>query len=399
MKKIYLIFAILLICSNLLGLDFSKSSSQFTFLYGKLIANDKKVTDLNANSLIGGEFDIIFPSKVFNQKYLGMYKCPEIGLGLVYLDMGNRELTGQLFAAYPFMNLHFIQSKNLFFNIQPGVGVSFVTKTYGNTGGVNKVIGSMLNVYFALGADMEYKITNNLSLVMDISANHASNGNFKAPNVGYNMLNTSFGIKRYINYDIYNEKIEYEKLEPESKYQFEMIISGGKKQLYYLENKDYFTGSIVLSGVRNLTKIFKIGLGADLFYNSSYSAVNSASDINLNTSSYKRTYITENSLKNQFRFGLSVQPEFVFNRISAGIHLGIYLYNPLKNLEPYKEAQAGGLNKGLFYPYDVYNEDGWFYSRAALKYSINKNLFLSVGLKTHLNKSEFIEFGLGYKYY
>ena len=39
-------------------------------------------------------------------------------------------------------------------------------------------------------------------------------------------------------------------------------------------------------------------------------------------------------LENKFRVGVSLQPELIFGRIQAGIHLGLYVYNPLKNLEP-----------------------------------------------------------------
>ena len=66
-----------------------------------------------------------------------------------------------------------------------------------------------------------------------------------------------------------------------------------------------------------------------------------------------------------------------------------------KNLEPYLDAQNGLLNKPLIYAYNIEKEDGWLYTRASLKYSITKHLFLSLGLKTHLQKAEFIEWGMG----
>jgi hypothetical protein len=102
-------------------------------------------------------------------------------------------------------------------------------------------------------------------------------------------------------------------------------------------------------------------------------------------------------LKNKLRVGVSFQPELVFGRLQAGIHFGIYVYNPLKNLEPYTDAENGLLTKPLIYKYNIDEEDGWFYTRAALKYSITKNVFLSLGLKTHLQKAEFIEWGIGWR--
>jgi len=52
----------------------------------------------------------------------------------------------------------------------------------------------------------------------------------------------------------------------------------------------------------------------------------------------------------------------------------------------------------LIYDYNIENEDGWLYTRAALKYRLSKHYFFSIGLKTHLQKAEFIEWGLGYKF-
>ena len=52
----------------------------------------------------------------------------------------------------------------------------------------------------------------------------------------------------------------------------------------------------------------------------------------------------------------------------------------------------------MFYNYDIEKEDGWFYTRASLQYALTNHIFLSLGLKTHLQKAEFIEWGLGYRF-
>jgi len=52
----------------------------------------------------------------------------------------------------------------------------------------------------------------------------------------------------------------------------------------------------------------------------------------------------------------------------------------------------------MIYPYNIEEEDGWFYTRASLQYAFTNHLFLSIGLKTHLQKAEFIEWGIGYRF-
>jgi hypothetical protein len=129
-----------------------------------------------------------------------------------------------------------------------------------------------------------------------------------------------------------------------------------------------------------------MGLGVDAFYDGAYDG----------NTQFERTYITSNELKNKIRVGVSWQHEILLGRFIAGFDFGLYLYDPLKNLSPYNDAKKGALHKPLIYSYNIDNEDGWFYTRAALKYAVSEHYFLSLGLKTHLQKAEFIEWGLGY---
>ena len=108
-------------------------------------------------------------------------------------------------------------------------------------------------------------------------------------------------------------------------------------------------------------------------------------------------------MKNCFRVGISLQPEFVFGNFTCGFHFGVYLYDNIKNLEPYKEVEKNGkpFSRGIFYSYDIANAgsaghaDGWLYTRIVLKYRVTKHLFVQAGLKAHLTKAEFIDAGLG----
>jgi hypothetical protein len=52
----------------------------------------------------------------------------------------------------------------------------------------------------------------------------------------------------------------------------------------------------------------------------------------------------------------------------------------------------------LIYAYDIEKEDGWFYTRASMKYMLTHHIYASLGLKTHLQKAEFIEWGMGYRF-
>ncbi|MBO7316253.1 MAG: hypothetical protein J6U44_03705, partial [Paludibacteraceae bacterium] len=96
---------------------------------------------------------------------------------------------------------------------------------------------------------------------------------------------------------------------------------------------------------------------------------------------------------------------FVMGRVTAGIHWGFYLIDPIKDAYPkgtnprYADKVTGVEKRPYpFYLYDPDKEDGWNYFRLMLKCRIVDNLFASIAIKTHLQKAEFIEWGLGYSF-
>ena len=117
---------------------------------------------------------------------------------------------------------------------------------------------------------------------------------------------------------------------------------------------------------------------------------------------YEKTYLRESNIANCWRVGVSLQPEFVIGNLSVGFHCGVYLYDNIKNLEPYDAvAKNNGkpLKRGVFYSYDIkeagVKQDGWLYTRIMLKYRCTKHLLVQAGMKAHLTKVEFIDAGIG----
>lgn len=104
---------------------------------------------------------------------------------------------------------------------------------------------------------------------------------------------------------------------------------------------------------------------------------------------------------------MSVQPEFVVGDFTAGLHVGAYLHDPVKNLEPKNQAAAtesGRLDKPMFYKYDLWNAgsagypDGWIYTSVVLRYHLPWNIFVQAMAKCHLTKVEFLSMGIGFYY-
>ena len=386
----------------------NEKSIKLQAMSGNIIPFDKYVKALIQTPVTGAEFSVEF--QTMGEKNWHHYQnFPVVGLGAVWLNLGNPEKLGNAFALYPYFNTALIRSSYFNLYLKTGAGISFLTKTYLNTNrdatgneltiktGANPAIGSALNVYFSGGAALDIPITKCFSATAEYTWNHMSNGSAVAPNAGLNLMNGFLGLKYIPKNEKYNLPIKQSIPDLPRKYAIELTASGGFRQLYYKNNKTFPIASVSLAILRPLSNFYRMGFGLDGFYDPVFGEVNDSAAFAKNKNIYQRTYIVSDELKNKFRVGLSWQHEFMLGRLSAGIHLGLYLYNPINNLEPYTVAKTTTLHKSLFYPYNIEKEDGWLYTRASLKYSLTQHLFLSLGLKTHYQKAEFIEWGVGYR--
>ena len=397
MKKARIFILLLIFPSLILAQTSQNLSYKMEFIGGKILKHTKHLEQLVKDPVYGGEFDVEWQTmgeKPWHQ-YFGF---PSVGIGLVGMDLGNPAMLGQLLAVYPYLNIKLFYSDFLRINLKGGAGMSLLNKRFNNTAtnpndlnSGNAAIGSIMNVYFAGGGNVEVPFSEAIAAVASFNWNHASNGSFYQPNSGINMLNASIGLIYSPNYKQNYFPIRKDVDLMPQKFSLEIIASGGARELYYRDDKMFPTGSLVVSLFRQVGNNIRIGLGVDGFYDGVYDG----------NTKFERTWLEADELKNKIRVGASLQPEFVFGKLTAGVHFGVYLYNPLKNLEPVKrdpitnKAIEPNFNKPLIYKYNIDEEDGWLYTRAALKYAVTPHVFISLGLKTHLQKAEFIEWGLG----
>lgn len=377
-----------------------------TAIYGSVLTHNRHLQYIVDGPTRGLGISYEMLTNHHTRDWHGFFNFPQLGIGSVWLNLGNDDILGNLFALYPYLNFNIINNTFLKLNLKTGVGLSYLTKTFNNTmyfdnnnqlifNRSNAAIGSKINSFLAGGANFEIPLNQGISIIGGVHWNHASNGSVMRPNSGLNMINIAAGLSYFPNFKAYYKPIERKHANLQRKTGIELILSGGVNELYFLDNRMFPNGTFTFNVYRQLTNRLRLGIGADGFYNGAYASVNSSPDSTQNTSSSQFTYLSEDKIINRFRVGISIQPEFVLGRLTAGIHFGLYIFDPIKNLEPYAEAKAGLLNKPLIYAYNIEKEHGWLYTRASLKYLINKNLFAQIGLKTHLHKAEFIEWGFG----
>lgn len=344
------------------------------------------------------------------------FNLPDVGIMLQVLDLGNPEITGQMVSVGTYINLPIVKTKIVSFNIKIGGGVGFCTKPTDLEAAIadprsiadkaadyNFAIGGVASFNPTAGVNLEVKVHNNVSLVMDVAYNHFSSASLAQPNSGLNLFNGHLGLK-YLPMERPNKIAEpRDSSAGYKRFGGDIILSGGAKKLYYKDTRYFGCASLNIQGHYRTCRQHRIGLGLDLFYDGAYmpTAVRNADGSYSETdeyTSFRRTFTTEDKFANKLRLGLNISNELVIGKLAVGFSFGIYLYDPVKNMEPWDEAAEGKVKKGLFYAYDISKEDGWNYFRIGCKYYITPHLPVSLCFKTHLQKVEFVELGLGYAF-
>ena len=331
-----------------------------------------------------------------------------IGVGLSYWNMGH-DLLGHAIAPYAFMDIPLVRLKHFELGLRPGIGAAFMTKTYRNTVPeghmfvdmieANQSIGSVTNLYFPEVLYMNFPITNGWSISLAGGWYHISNGSTVQPNSGYNIFGAELGVKKVVDEANRREGYEARGEEKETK-KWSIALAGtmGGRQVYYRDQQTFMVGSMHASAYWHAHKIFRLGGGVDVFYDGAY--------IQRETH-FGKTNLDLAQSGDCWRVGLSLQPEFVVGNFTAGLHLGAYMYDPVKALEPqWREdgLPTERLDKPIFYAYDLLNAgsagypDGWLYTEVVLRYHLPWHIFVQAMMKSHLTKVEFISLGLGFWY-
>lgn len=343
-----------------------------------------------------------------------------IGVALSYWKLdatrnGDNDLLGHAIAPYVFLEVPFYKSKHFEIGVRPGIGCSFITKTYFNTAtpeqqyqvlqapNINRSVGSVFNFYFPEALYCAFPIRNGWSVNIAAGWYHMSNGSLRQPNSGYNIFSGEVAVRYQsptTKDDVRCTMYDVRRTKEHKRWSVELAFTGGGRQVYYRDKQTFFCSTMQLSAHWLAHPIFRLGGGVDVFYDGAYAERDTY---------YKKTYLGGATQADCWRVGVSVQPEFVIGQFTAGIHFGVYLYDPIKNREVESGSEAHSslwekgelLDKGVFYAYDLLNAgsagypDGWLYTQIVLRYHLPYHLFVQASMKAHLTKVEFVSAGLG----
>jgi len=288
------------------------------------------------------------------------YKSPRIGLNIMYMDLGNPELTGKAFCIGPnFETTLFRQQPN---NIQfrAGTGWAYLTKKFDpKTNRRNQSIGSNFNSMMQLKLAWLHQFkTLPMESTVGIGITHFSNGSIRVPNLGVNMPTLFFGL----NYVYRTSDKPYDARDTIRipKWNVHMSYAFKERSLAKTTSFNLITFGVERIFRKSLTRQWRVG--GDIFFDKTHQFSLEGDQPMKGLTPQEMTEI-----------GVFGGHQWLIYKVHLIVDLGFYLYKPS--------------NTKLF-----------TYQRLGFKYQIHDNWFLKSTLKAHLGVADFLDWGIGYKF-
>lgn len=289
-----------------------------------------------------------------------MYNFPLIGLKYHYFDLGNKDETGYTHSLLPFIDFNFSKNRKVSFHFGFGIGAAYFTKIFDVKDNYrNLAMGSHFSFAVSMSSCLAWKILNRTSIVAGLSFNHFSNGATKTPNLGYNIPSARIGITQK-----FGKTEAYPSAGPtqiERTWRKSFCLGAGVKQRYPVNGPTYGVVSFSFTGMKRISNKSALGAGADMHYDGSLHTVLESEDG------------IKAPVQDAFRAGVCASYELIFSDFSLLFQGGRYLYSK-------------------------HDSEGKFYQRLGMRYTLYKNWFACINLRSHFGKADFFEAGTGIKF-
>ena len=348
--------------------SFSQSSQKSSWIveskasYGFIACHHPKMRHLQQDHLGGVEINI--GKQTNGSKYWQQYhKYPVMGMMFLRSDLGKKDVLGSASALYTYLNFHINKSPKKEFNFRFAAGVGYLSKCFDPLENYKNIaIGSHVNVSINMMYELKYNIFDRFQASTSIGLTHFSNGAYKIPNLGLNIPTVNVGVSYKLTETRAQAQAPQKNLWDSLPLKKEIftVFSFGTKQIYPPSGENYSVYSLSLGYAYPLSIKRKLIFGHDLFLDYS------------NLRSLKRVDEAPGKDYEINKNGVFVGQEICFSKLTFLMDLGAYYHT-------------------------LYKDDGYIYSRFGLRYCLTKNLLVSLALKTHYAKADFVGWGIGYK--
>ncbi|MBK6967533.1 MAG: acyloxyacyl hydrolase [Bacteroidales bacterium] len=291
---------------------------------------------------------------IYNQ----VYRLPVMGIGF-YASTFNQDAIGKPNALYYYftMPVNFERNRKITMSYMGSFGLSYNFNPYDEiTNPQGIFIGSYRNCYVNFALQMNYHITPKWTSSLSLGFTHFSNGSFRKPNYGINLIPLSLSVAyRPVPFIPFEGNKSIPAFKRHN--QFNFAFTAGSKN--YVEGEpNYLKAAVMINWLRALNYKYRAGLGLDIFYSGQSGTRNN----------------TETTLSNSVSVAVAGSWEWALNK---------HLYVPLAFAVYMKRNEGNG-------------ESVPYYERAGLRYRFNNNLFAGITIKAHKGSADFFEWTIGY---
>ncbi|WP_277477674.1 acyloxyacyl hydrolase [Catalinimonas alkaloidigena] len=294
-----------------------------------------------------------------NKYWQQLYAYPDIGISFSYQDYLNPTL-GKSLCLMPFMQLYMHRGRVSNLLADFGIGVAYHTNPYhSKNNDRNVALGSHFS--FSLNASLKYQlsISNVFSTGLLVHFEHYSNGGYKKPNSGANLLQGGFFINHKLKPYVKATHRQWEKVPLQEKEIYFTILPSFSLKELGIGSSIFPSYNLGVHINKPVSHISTLNFGVDAYH-----------DIAIKKRISRKKpeeHIDHKSL------AITGGHELMINKISFVTQVGYYIYRPYK---------------------DLYRE---FFQRYSLRIYVNPRLAVSGGLKVYLGKAEHVEWGLMFK--
>jgi hypothetical protein len=336
----------------------TQSSISLDMHGGFIMVHRYNMRHLVQSHIWGGELS--FSQTSFDDSFYNhLYNFPEKGISLYFSNLGNPTQLGNALALVPYMNLPVNKKRNL--QIKSGVGIGYFNTTYNQTdNNLNNVISSNLTVCINAQLQKNWKISDRFELYNKIGMTHFSNGAFKMPNLGINLVTTSLGLRFSDSSTPVFERKDKRNFEKNKKAYFELGLASGLKEVGGPGGLKYAIVNANFSYIYPLSFKSEFLLWSDFFHDRSL-------EIRLAGDNWERA-TTADFIQTGIMGGYRLR----YNKLSFMLAMGAYTYTRYKGL-------------------------GSIYHRVGIRYQLTEKLSLNTTLKSHFAIADFAEWGIVYR--
>jgi len=317
---------------------------------------------INSSYYQGLDFRLGFRKTDANDIYSNVYRRPYFGLGYYSATFHNADV-GSPNAIYFFLTipLKFEENKKFTFSYSGAYGISYNFNAYDSINNpVNVFLGSEKNIYVHLEFLGNYKFNEKWAVNGAIGFKHFSNGSFKQPNYGINLIPLTLGV----SYKLSKDKIDFfEKEIPDyiKHNRWNIAFIAGSKN-YEVGGANYLKATVSLNYLRQLTYKHSVGIGLDIFY-SADSDLRNKSD----ASDFSKLYSYAAVASGEWN---------LTKNLYVPMGIGFYLHRNVEN-----------------------DEKTGFYERVGMRYRFAKHYFAGLTIKAHGGAADIFEWTVGYTFH